>query len=94
MRCLLTLPEGKQKRTLKWQRRSIVEMIIALQEQLDSDEIVKLLIKYDRVGCIFLSIDDKRFDKNLQHQFIIDVFRYALTREQLAIACRMIIDYE
>lgn len=68
LRCLLTQPEGvsKQKRNLRLQRRSIVELIIALQEQLDSDEIVKLLVNYDRVGCIFLSIDDKRFEKDRQ----------------------------
>jgi hypothetical protein len=70
LRCHLMseLPENNfDKLNKARQRKNLVSLLIALQEQLDTDEIVKLLVKYDRIGSLFLLIEDKRFDKTFRH---------------------------
>jgi hypothetical protein len=65
LRChlLSELPQNNTEKVSKVKsRKNLVSLLIALQEQLDTDEIVKLLVKYDRQGCIFIFIEDNRFD--------------------------------
>jgi hypothetical protein len=51
LRCHLVseLPQNNLEAVNKHKKRkNLVSLLIALQEQLDADEIVKLLVKYDR----------------------------------------------
>ena len=46
---LSELPQNNLEAVNKHKKRkNLVNLLIALQEQLDADEIVKLLVKYDR----------------------------------------------
>ena len=75
-------------------RTNILSLLIALQDQLDCDDIIKLLIKYNRAGCIFLLIEDSHMKEANKHQFLLEVFRYSMQREQLTIAIRLMFMYE
>jgi hypothetical protein len=74
----------------KMHRKNLIDMLVALQEQLDSDDIVRMLVKFDRVGIIFLLIEDDRLDIKLCEKFILDVFKYSIEREEFAIAVRLL----
>lgn len=45
------------------------------------------------MGCIYLFIEDKRIDPAIKERFILDVFKYSIIHEELALAVRLLEAY-
>lgn len=75
-------------------RKDLLELLFALQDNLDYEEVIKLLIKYDKNGLIFLLLEDPRLKLNVKKDFILEVFKYSLVREQLSVTVRILSDYK
>jgi hypothetical protein len=62
-------------------RHNLLSLMLALQENLDYEDTIKLLLKYDKHGIIFLFIEHPSLNKAVKRQFILEVFKYSLIRE-------------
>lgn len=72
----------------------MLDLLLALQENLDFEEVIKLLLKYDKNGLIFLFIENPRLNLKVRKDFILEVFKYSLVREQLTVAIRILSDHK